>query len=54
MQKDKIHWIMSNSAVKDVLNSFSSSEYKHYKIVCSRRINSKNPESKTTEVIICA
>ena len=48
----KIKFIMSNSYTQTVLNAFSKPKYTQYKIICSRRINSKNPESKTSEIII--
>ena len=45
-----IKFIMSNSKVDIVTNSFK--DYNCQEIVARRAINSKNPGSKTTEVII--
>ena len=41
---------MSNSNVELILTNFK--DYKYKNIIARRAINSKNPESKTTEVII--
>jgi DNA adenine methylase len=45
-----INFIMSNSNVELVTSAFE--EYNIDTVICKRSINSKNPESKTTEVII--
>lgn len=44
--------MMSNSNVELVKNSLSPNNYKYKIISCKRCINSKNPSSKTDEVII--
>jgi DNA adenine methylase len=46
----KVKFVMSNSHVKMVLDNFQN--YNIDNIVARRAINSKNPESTTTEVII--
>jgi DNA adenine methylase len=48
----KAKFVMSNANVDFVRQSFPTSEYKTKIITCRRTINSKNPESVTTEVII--
>lgn len=52
IEKDKsgVAFILSNSKVDMVINYFK--DYKTEDVVARRAINSKNPESKTTEVII--
>jgi DNA adenine methylase len=44
--------VMSNADVELVRNNFKNDIYNIDSIVCKRSINSKNPESKTKEVII--
>jgi DNA adenine methylase len=44
--------MMSNSNSDKLYNIFDNEKYKIIKVDASRRINSKNPESKTTELII--
>jgi DNA adenine methylase len=52
IEKDKsgVTFILSNSKVDMVIHYFK--DYKTEHVVARRAINSKNPESKTTEVII--
>ena len=50
LNKNKIHFVLSNSKTELVLDSFK--DYKMEDIIAKRAINSKNPESKVTEVII--
>jgi DNA adenine methylase len=52
IEKDKsgIAFILSNSKVEMVINYFK--DYNTEDVLARRAINSKNPESKTTEVII--
>ena len=53
LKKEKIQWMMSNSSVNSVTDSFNDKKkYSIEKILCRRAINSKNPESKVNEVII--
>lgn len=47
---DKIKFVMSNAKVDLVVDNFK--EYNHDDIIARRAINSKKPESTTTEVII--
>jgi DNA adenine methylase len=44
--------MMSNADVKLVRDNFTTENYKTATVLCKRSINSKKPESKTTEVII--
>jgi DNA adenine methylase len=44
--------MMSNSDVSLVRDNFANTKYNITSILCKRSINSKNPESKTKEVII--
>ncbi len=52
LNKNNIKFLMSNSETKFVKVAFSSSNYKTKVISCKRAINSKNPDSKTNEVLI--
>lgn len=44
--------MMSNSDVSLVRENFNDKNYNIESIVCKRSINSKNPDSKTRELII--
>jgi DNA adenine methylase len=48
----KKKFMLSNSDVSLVRNNFAVDKYNTTSISCRRAINSKNPESKTNEVII--
>ena len=52
IEKDKsgVTFILSNAKVDMVINYFK--DYKTEEVIARRAINSKNPESKTIEVII--
>ena len=45
-------WMMSNSNTDFVIGAFPENKYKLKIITAKRSINSKNPESKTTELLI--
>jgi len=47
-----IKFMMSNSNVKLVIDAFPSNKFNIIIILCKRSINSKDPSSKTNEVII--
>jgi DNA adenine methylase len=50
--KKNVSFMMSNSDVKLVHDSFSNDDYSIDILLCKRSINSKNPDSKTNEVIV--
>ena len=52
MTEIDIKIMLSNSDVSLVRENFTDEKYSINSIACKRSINSKNPESKTTEVII--
>jgi DNA adenine methylase len=52
MNKEKIKFAMSNAKVEIVEDKFPTNEYKILEIIVKRSINSKNPASKTKELII--
>lgn len=52
MNDNNVKFLMSNADVTLVKDAFPVPEYKTKIIVCKRSINSKNPESKTNEVLI--
>jgi len=50
LTKSKFKFVMSNSNVQLVLDNFAN--YSIQEIMCKRRVNSKKPQSTTTEVLI--
>lgn len=48
----KVKFLLSNSDVELVRNNFPDGKFTTKSVLCKRSINSKNPESKTKEVII--
>lgn len=48
----KCNFLMSNSYTQKIIDSFPSSEFDIAVIECKRTINSKDPNSKTKEVLI--
>ena len=52
LNKNNIKFVISNSDVKLVRDNFTDDKYNIRSISCKRTINSKNPDSKTNEVII--
>lgn len=52
LMSNKIKFMMSNSSVKLVTDSFPKNKYSTEIIECRRAIHSKNPAKKTNEIII--
>ena len=52
LTEKKARFMMSNADVELVRTNFPDGDYTTETILCKRSINSKNPESKTNEVII--
>ena len=52
IREKKASFMMSNADVELVRTNFPDGDYMTETILCKRSINSKNPESKTNEVII--
>lgn len=52
LRKKSIYFILSNSWTDFVLQNFDENKFIIEKVECKRRINSKNPESTVSEVII--
>lgn len=52
LRKKSIYFILSNSYVDEVIQNFDENKFIIEIIECKRRINSKNPESTVSEVII--
>jgi len=51
-EENKIKILLSNAKVDLVINSFDKKKYFFEELICKRSINAKNPESKTTEILI--
>ena len=49
---DNIKFMLSNADVSLVRDNFTNEKYNITSILCKRSINSKNPQSKTKEVVI--
>ena len=52
LTQNNIKMILNNSDVSLIRDNFTNEQYNITSILCKRSINSKNPESKTKEVII--
>lgn len=52
LTEKNIKIMLSNSDVKIIEDRFKENKYNIERIICKRTINSKNPESKTKEVLI--
>ena len=52
LHKRNIKFLMSNAKVSLVLNAFEEDVFKKEDVIARRAINSKNPGSKTTEILI--
>ena len=52
LRERNIPFVLSNACVEMVTSNFQNNDYTIQEIECKRTINSKNPESKTIEVLI--
>jgi DNA adenine methylase len=52
LNDNSIDFMLSNSDVKLIHENFKDDKYIKKSIICKRTINSKNPNSKTKELII--
>jgi DNA adenine methylase len=52
MTEKNVKWLMSNADVQAVQDAFTSPKYTTKKVNCRRAIHSKNPDSRTNEVLI--
>ena len=52
LTEKKVGFMMSNADVELVRSNFPDGVYTTKTVLCKRSINSKNPESKTNEVMI--
>lgn len=52
LSKKKVNFMMSNSDVSTIHETFNEPNYNIISVLCKRQINSKHPDSKVNEVII--